>query len=106
MMENSSVPPAPQGATTPAAGSGTARHLVLATGTLAIVALVLDQFTKRIVETTMKEGQVIDVFPPLLRWYFIKNSGAAFSMGEGYTWIFTIIQAAVLIYVVVFLVRK
>ena len=49
---------------------------------------------------------MIDVFPPLLRWYFIRNSGAAFSMGESVTWIFTIIQAAVLVYVAVFLVRK
>ncbi|GAA1880912.1 hypothetical protein GCM10009715_29160 [Paeniglutamicibacter psychrophenolicus] len=105
-MENSSVPPAPQGAAKPAAGSATRRHLVLATSTLAVLALVLDQFTKRIVETSMYEGQVIDVFPPLLRWYFIKNSGAAFSMGEGVTWIFTIIQAAVLLYVAIFLVRK
>ena len=42
----------------------------------------------------------------MLRWYFIKNPGAAFSMGEGFTWVFTIIQAAVLLYVAVFLVRK
>lgn len=105
-MENSSVPPAPRPAGKPSAAYATRRHLMLATSTLAVVALLLDQFTKRIVESTMHEGQVIDVFPPLLRWYFIKNSGAAFSMGEGVTWIFTIIQAAVLVYVAVFLVRK
>lgn len=105
-MENSSAPPAPQPAGKPPAAHATRRHLVLATSTLAVVALLLDQFTKRIVESTMHEGQVIDVFAPLLRWYFIKNSGAAFSMGESVTWIFTIIQAAVLIYVAVFLVRK
>ncbi|KAA0979961.1 signal peptidase II [Paeniglutamicibacter gangotriensis] len=79
---------------------------MLVTVLLAAVALVLDQLTKRVVETTMEVGQSIDVFAPLLRWYYIKNSGAAFSMGEGFTWIFTIIQAAVLIYVAVFLVRK
>ncbi|WP_411734363.1 signal peptidase II [Paeniglutamicibacter sp.] len=105
-MENSSIPPAPEGAATPKAGSGTKRHLVLAASALAMLALVLDQITKRIVESSMYEGQVIDVLPPLLRWYYIKNSGAAFSMGEGYTWIFSIIQAAVLLYVAVFLVRK
>ncbi|MGL3804940.1 signal peptidase II [Paeniglutamicibacter sp. R2-26] len=71
-----------------------------------MIALVLDQVTKRIVENNMYEGQVIDVFPPFLRWYFIRNSGAAFSMGESVTWIFTIIQGAVLVYVAVFLVRK
>jgi signal peptidase II len=106
MMENSSTPQAPEGAATPEPGSGTRRRLVLVTCALALLALVLDQITKRIVETSMNEGQVIDVLPPLLRWYYIKNSGAAFSMGEGYAWIFSIIQAAVLIYVAVFLVRK
>lgn len=105
-MENSSIPPVPEGAATPKSGSGTKRRLVLATSALAMVALVLDQITKRIVESSMYQGQVIDVLPPLLRWYYIKNSGAAFSMGEGYTWIFSIIQAAVLLYVAVFLVRK
>ncbi|MFC5129991.1 signal peptidase II [Paeniglutamicibacter kerguelensis] len=79
---------------------------MLLTTALAVIALVLDQVTKRIVVSNMYEGQAIDVFPPLLRWYFIRNSGAAFSMGESVTWIFTIIQAAVLVYVAIFLVRK
>lgn len=105
-MENSSVSPVPQD--TPAATPKVRnkRALVLVTIALAVFALVVDQITKRIVETQMYEGQVIDVWPPLLRWYYIKNSGAAFSMGESVTWIFTIIQAAVLIYVAIFLVRK
>lgn len=105
-MDYSSEPPASQDAAPHARGGGLRRRLVLVTVLLAAVALVLDQLTKRVVETTMEVGQSIDVFAPLLRWYYIKNSGAAFSMGEGFTWIFTIIQAAVLIYVAVFLVRK
>ncbi|MGB9033746.1 MAG: signal peptidase II, partial [Paeniglutamicibacter sp.] len=79
---------------------------MIVTSAIAVLGLVLDQITKRIVVSTMYEGQVIDVLPPLLRWYFIKNSGAAFSMGEGFTWVFTIIQAAVLLYVAIMLVRK
>ncbi len=106
MMENSSVSPAPQDSPAPANTGKRTRTKVLVTTALAVLALVLDQITKRIVETNMYEGQSIDVFPPLLRWYFIRNSGAAFSMGESVTWIFTIIQAAVLVYVAVFLVRK
>lgn len=105
-MENSSVPPASQGSTTPGSGRGNTRTLMIVTSALAVLGLVLDQITKRIVVSTMYEGQVIDVLPPLLRWYFIKNSGAAFSMGEGFTWVFTIIQAAVLLYVAIMLVRK
>ncbi len=69
------------------------------------VGYVLDQLTKRWVETTMIEGQVIDVLPPLLRWHFIRNPGAAFSIGEEHTWVFTIIQSAVAVFVVVLLFR-
>ncbi|NUL44875.1 signal peptidase II [Cellulosimicrobium funkei] len=69
------------------------------------VGYVFDQLTKRWVETTMTEGQVTDVLEPLLRWHFIRNPGAAFSIGVEYTWIFTIIQSAVAIFVVVLLFR-
>ncbi|MFC7402167.1 signal peptidase II [Citricoccus sp. GCM10030269] len=66
---------------------------------------VADQLTKWWVETTMTEGQVTDVLPPVLRWHFIRNPGAAFSIGEEHTWVFTIIQAAVVAFVVVQLFR-
>ncbi|PQZ95866.1 signal peptidase II [Arthrobacter sp. MYb227] len=105
-MENSSVSPVPQDTPAVTPKVRNTRVLVLVTISLAIFALLMDQITKRIVETQMFEGQVIDVWPPLLRWFYIKNSGAAFSMGESVTWIFTIIQAAVLLYVAIFLVRK
>lgn len=105
-MENSSVPPVPQNSAASGIFGGPKKRLILLAAALAVIALTLDQVTKRIVVSNMYEGQVIDVFPPLLRWYFIRNSGAAFSMGEGVTWIFTIIQASVLVYVAIFLVRK
>ncbi len=61
----------------------------------AVFAYVLDQMTKIWVTSTMVEGERIPVFPPLLHWYFIRNSGAAFSIGENVTWVFSIIMAAV-----------
>lgn len=60
-----------------------------------LFAYLLDQLTKLWVVQTMTEGQMIEVFPPVLSWHFIRNSGAAFSIGEDVTWIFTIIQALV-----------
>ncbi len=69
------------------------------------VGYVFDQLTKRWVESTMTEGQVTDVLAPVLRWHFIRNPGAAFSIGEEHTWIFTIIQSAVAVVVVVLLFR-
>jgi signal peptidase II len=93
--------PADTGGTTgaPSKRRGWIAVLVLAAGYL------LDQLTKRWVETTMTEGQVVDVWAPLLRWHFIRNPGAAFSIGEEHTWVFTLIQAAVAVFVVVLLFR-
>ena len=61
----------------------------------AVFAYVFDQLTKFWVTSTMTEGERIPVLPPLLHWFYIRNSGAAFSIGENVTWVFTIIMAAV-----------
>jgi len=71
----------------------------------AVFAYVLDQLTKLWVASTMVEGERIPVFPPLLHWYFIRNSGAAFSIGENVTWVFSIIMAVVAV-AIVFQIRK
>ena len=62
---------------------------------LAVFAYVFDQLTKLWVTANMTEGERIPVLPPLLHWYYIRNSGAAFSIGENVTWVFTIIMTAV-----------
>lgn len=62
---------------------------------LAVFAYAFDQLTKLWVTSTMTEGERIPVLPPLLHWYYIRNSGAAFSIGENVTWIFTIVMAGV-----------
>ncbi|NUP73370.1 MAG: signal peptidase II [Sinomonas sp.] len=62
---------------------------------LAIVAYAVDQLTKLWVTGTMAEGERIPVLPPLLHWYYIRNSGAAFSIGENVTWVFSIIMTVV-----------
>lgn len=61
----------------------------------AVFAYAFDQLTKLWVTATMTEGERIPVLPPLLHWYYIRNSGAAFSIGENVTWVFTIIMASV-----------
>ncbi|WP_285724068.1 signal peptidase II [Psychromicrobium xiongbiense] len=72
---------------------------------LAVVAYAADQLTKLWVTSTMQLYQVTEVFPPVLRWYYITNSGAAFSIGEGYAWIFAVVMAAVSV-VIIYLARK
>lgn len=78
--------------------------LSLFTG-FAVFAYALDQLTKLWVTSSMVEGERIPVLPPVLHWYFIRNSGAAFSIGENVTWVFSIIMAAVSI-AILFQVRK
>ena len=46
------------------------------------------------------------MLPPLLHWHFIRNSGAAFSIGEDYTWVFTIIMSVVAAAIVFYAGRK
>lgn len=62
---------------------------------MAVFAYAFDQLTKLWVTSTMVEGERIPVLPPLLHWHYIRNSGAAFSIGENITWVFTIIMATV-----------
>jgi signal peptidase II len=66
----------------------------------ALVAYIIDQLTKVWVVSTMVEGQVTEVLPPVLSWHFIRNPGAAFSIGTEITWVFTIIQALVSIAII------
>lgn len=64
-----------------------------------------DQIVKLIVESTMSEGEVIEVLGPVLQWHFVRNPGAAFSFASGQTWIFTGFAVAVTI-VIAFLARR
>ncbi len=83
------------GTARPPAGKSGAARFVLILAACAAFAYGLDQATKAWVVGTMSEGDIIPVLPPLLHWHFIRNSGAAFSIGEDYTWVFTIIMSVV-----------
>nr|WP_052541819.1 signal peptidase II [Cryobacterium roopkundense] len=77
------------------------RALVL----LALVAVgiyALDQISKFFVVANMAEGEVVRVLGGVLHWHFVRNPGAAFSLASGSTWIFSIIAAAVVVFIVWF----
>ena len=93
-MTDSTPAPAPQ-PQPPARPKAAMTRYALVMAVVALAAWVFDQLTKIWVVATMTEGQVTDVLPPLLRWHFIRNPGAAFSIGTDYTWIFTIIMVVV-----------
>jgi signal peptidase II len=81
-------------AAAPGQRKGSGRFILLLAGCAAF-AYAFDQLTKWWVVSTMTEGQITPVLPPLLHWHFIRNSGAAFSIGQDYTWVFTIVMTAV-----------
>ncbi|KRE76867.1 signal peptidase II [Arthrobacter sp. Soil763] len=91
------APAAPAPAAPAAAAPRTPRRALLLSlfAGFAVFAYAFDQLTKLWVTSTMTEGERIPVLPPLLHWYYIRNSGAAFSIGENVTWVFTIIMTAV-----------
>ena len=60
-----------------------------------MLVLAADQFVKYLTITHLPSEQVVPVLGGFLQLFYIRNSGAAFSIGAGYTWIFTIALAVV-----------
>ena len=84
-----------------AAKVGTATALlVVATGALAVYGF--DQLSKFLVVTNLTEGEVVPALGTVLQWQFVRNPGAAFSLASGMTWIFTILAAGVITFIVWF----
>lgn len=68
--------------------------LVLAIG--STIALV-DQLTKEAAIATLTPNHTVPVLGDILGWYLTYNDSAAFSIGFGVTWIFTIISSIALL---------
>ncbi len=62
---------------------------------LAVLVLAADQFTKYLAIQNLPPEQAVKVLGDFLIFYLVRNPGAAFSLGEGVTWIFTIALAVV-----------
>jgi signal peptidase II len=107
LPETDSAPKAstsPQRNTTPGIDRRGVRVLVV----LALVALGiygLDQTAKYLIVKNLTEGQQVNVIGDILQFHFVKNSGAAFSLGTGVTWIFSIVAAAVVVFIIIFAPR-
>lgn len=67
-----------------------------------MVAYSFDQLTKFLIVSSLYEGQQVNVLGNILQFHFVKNSGAAFSLASGMTWIFSIAAAAVTVFIVLF----
>ena len=89
----------------PASGdTGRARVSVRALVLLGVVAagiLAVDQFAKYLVVSNLEEGELVQVLGQLLQFHFVRNSGAAFSLASGFTWIFSLVAAGVVVAIIV-----
>jgi signal peptidase II len=62
--------------------------------------LVADVVSKAIVVATLSDRSPVVVIPHVLRLTLTRNSGAAFSIGTGTTWLFTVVAVAVVIVII------
>ncbi|GAA1784986.1 signal peptidase II [Agromyces lapidis] len=85
----------------PAAKVGTTTALLVLAGA-AIAAYGLDQLSKFLVVSNLTEGEIVPVLGSVLQWQFVRNPGAAFSLASGMTWIFTILAAGVITFIIWF----
>jgi signal peptidase II len=85
-------------------GRLSARALLLLAG-VAVVVYGMDQGAKYLITQNIELGHTVDVIGDLLQLHYVKNSGAAFSLASGFTWILSIVAAGVIVFIVIFAPR-
>jgi len=73
---------------------------------VAVAGLVVDVVTKVIVVARLDPESPVRLLGGLLTLRLIRNPGAAFSLGERFTFIFALLSVAVLVFVIVRLVPR
>ena len=71
-------------------------------GAVLVAGVVVDQVTKQWAVDTLTPGEPAPFLGQVLRFYLIRNPGAAFSLAEGATVIFTGLAIAVLVGLLVY----
>jgi signal peptidase II len=89
----------------PGLSPGAARRAVLALTTIALLAVVLDQVVKELSTKGLTEGEPVRILGGLIYLSLLRNSGAAFSLGSGFTWVFPLVTLVVIGWIG-FLARK
>ena len=64
--------------------------------TTALVAVVVDQIVKELSTKGLTEGEPVRILGGLIHLSLLRNSGAAFSLGSGFTWIFPLVTLVVI----------
>jgi signal peptidase II len=68
---------------------------------VAILTLSLDVATKNWAASTLSDRQPREIIGSILKFHYTRNSGAAFSLATGSTWIFTLVATVVALTVIV-----
>jgi signal peptidase II len=88
------VTEAPTGVETEAPAPRRRLRLLLS---VAAVVLALDIITKVVAVKLLTPGQPVSIIGDTVTWTLVRNSGAAFSMATGYTWMLTLIATGVVV---------
>ncbi|MEO6924012.1 MAG: signal peptidase II [Bryocella sp.] len=75
---------------------------MLLLGAVALVLYGLDQSAKYLIVSNLHEGELVPVFGQVLQFHYVTNSGAAFSLAAGFTWILSIVAIGVVAFIVWF----
>jgi signal peptidase II len=78
------------------ARSGFTRAAVVTLAVTAVLAVTLDQWVKYLSTEHLHEGQPVRILGGLVYLSLLRNGGAAFSFGSGYTWVFPLITVVVI----------
>lgn len=70
-----------------------------------MLVYVADQLSKVWVVANLTPGEAHPVLGELLQFVFVRNSGAAFSLASGSTWIFSIAATVVTVFIVAYAPR-
>lgn len=62
----------------------------------------IDQLAKYLVVAQLEQGQLVPVLGEVLQLHYVTNSGAAFSLASGFTWILSIVALGVVGFIVWF----
>ena len=81
---------------------GRSRAILAVLPMVALVILVLDLVTKIVVVATIDPARPVHVIGDTVTLRLVRNSGAAFSFATGYTWVLTIVAAAVVVGIIRF----
>lgn len=73
---------------------------------VSVLFLLADRFTKYIVTSNMELYESIPFIPKFLEFYYIHNTGGAWGILSGKTWILVVFTAVVMVCCVIFLVKN